>query len=98
VPGYTGDGKPIKAVDSNTVQNILNKPMYIPQFLCGGVTLAAGYYSVSISDTVLRSTARMNEIGTLYCAIAGMLNLFILIDSAHRCAKIRALDPDRLTM
>jgi hypothetical protein len=34
-----------------------------------------------------RSHARVNEIGVLYTAIAGMLNLLAIIDSAHRAAE-----------
>jgi hypothetical protein len=33
------------------------------------------------------SHARVNEIGTLYTAVAGMLNLLAIIDSAYRSAR-----------
>jgi hypothetical protein len=37
----------------------------------------------------IRSVGRVNELGTLYCALAGMLNLLVIVDIAFR------LDPRR---
>ena len=34
-----------------------------------------------------KSHARVNEIGVLYTAVAGMLNLLAMIDAAHRAAR-----------
>ncbi len=95
VPGYDANGnvihlkgssKPI-IVDS-TFKAILDKPWYIPQILAGPLTIGSSVWSVSVSGTYPKATARMFDIGTLYTAIAGMLNLLVIIDSAHRAAKL----------
>ena len=53
-----------------------------------------GIASAYISDQLAQSPtyrnieakARLFEIGTLYTAVAGMLNLLTVIDAAHRAA------------
>ena len=42
--------------------------------------------SGNINSTVAKSHSRLWEIGTLYTAVAGMLNLLAIIDSSHRAA------------
>ena len=61
---------------------VLVKPAYIGQFLTGAIGLIGSW----IGPSQPSSHARANDIGTLYTAIAGMLNLMATIDSAHRCS------------
>ena len=73
------------------LSEIRNKPWYIAQVLAGPMNLAASAGSVWASRDKptggavgARSHARTNELGVLYTAVAGMLNLLAIIDSAHR--------------
>jgi hypothetical protein len=73
---------------------IRNKPWSIAQVMAGPIALAAGAWSVEQSRPIStpdgmqpagsRSHARLNEIGVLYTAVAGMLNLMVIIDAAYR--------------
>lgn len=66
---------------------IANRIWFVPQVLMGVPTAVAGYFSVSAAQAeVAKSHARLAEIGTLYTAVAGMLNLLVVIDAASRCA------------
>lgn len=75
----------------NPLQRVLTKPWFIGQVLTGPV----GIVSAVISDKLASSPtyaqaegkARLAEIGTLYTAVAGMLNLLTIIDSSHRAAR-----------
>ena len=75
------------------MDEIRNKPWSIAQVMAGPLALAAGAGSVVASrpdargDTPgVRSHSRTNELGTLYTAVAGMLNLLAIIDAAYRAA------------
>ena len=69
------------------VTEIANKPWYIPQIVAGPITLAASALSIKAAQAgVSRVHARLMDIGVLYTAIAGMLNLLSIIDSAHRAS------------
>jgi hypothetical protein len=81
-----------------------NKPWYIGQILCGPISLAMSAVAIveahpvdpSIAPPVSReppSHSRSWEIGTLYTAVAGMLNLLAIIDSAYRAAEPEELSP-----
>ena len=70
---------------------LADKPWYVGQILCGPITLAASAVSVSAAhppagtptqETWPSSHSRSWEIGALYTAVAGMLNLLVIIDSA----------------
>jgi hypothetical protein len=85
----------IDAPTGLTVQLILQKPWFIGQVLAGPVSLFASYLAnnwgthidpITFQRTVgvAFSHARVNEIGTLYTAVAGMLNLMAIIDAAYR--------------
>src|SRR4051794_1375922 len=85
----------IDAPTGLTVQLILQKPWFIGQVLAGPVSLFASYLANNWGthidpNTLVRtagvamSHARVNEIGTLYTAVAGMLNLMAIIDAAYR--------------
>jgi hypothetical protein len=85
----------VQAPDGATPERILQRPWFIPQILAGPIAVAADYTAGnwgSHVDTSTRqprkgapaSTSRVNEIGTLYTAVAGLLNLMAVIDSAYR--------------
>ena len=85
---------------------VLDKPWYIPQILAGPLTIGSSFWSVSVASAkdmsgfqaYPKATARMFDIGTLYTAIAGMLNLLIIIDSAYRAAKVNESHSRRRTI
>jgi hypothetical protein len=77
---------------------IANKPWYVPQLLIGPICLVASKLSVEAARSgVPMGHARLSEIGTLYTAVAGMLNLLIIIDAAHRAAGYHASDETSAT-
>ena len=63
--------------------------------LTGPVSLAAAAWSVHESEADpadlnrprAQSHARVNEIGSLYLSVAGLLNLMAIIDAAYRAGK-----------
>jgi hypothetical protein len=85
-PDLTGPGNP--------VQRILTRPWFIGQALCGPMGIGAAYVSDQLSRSQtygkVEAKARLAEIGTLYTAVAGMLNLLTIIDAAHRAADQQA--------
>jgi hypothetical protein len=93
VPGYDATGSrdmvsvnrlPRWTLQASPLNAVIQKPWYIPQFMAGPITLAASAWSVSVADEVQKSRAKIGDVGTLYTAVAGMLNLILLIDAAHR--------------
>jgi hypothetical protein len=93
VPGFDDTGLARMRDDRWTlttapVAEIANKPWYVPQIFAGPLTLGASRVSLSAARRgVDPSHARLRDIGTLYTAVAGMLNLMVLIDAAHRAAR-----------
>jgi hypothetical protein len=73
-----------QAHGGNVMRAILEKPWYIGQFLAGAIGVISGW----IGPSQPASHARVNDIGTLYTAVAGMLNLLATIDSAYRATLI----------
>ena len=65
---------------AGAVRTVLEKPWYIGQFFTGAIGLLGGW----IGPSQPASHARANDIGTLYTAVAGMLNLLATIDSGYR--------------
>jgi hypothetical protein len=87
----------IDAPTGLTIQLIFQKPWFICQVMTGPVSLASSYLAShwgsyidpKTAKTIVGvafSHARMNEIGVLYTAIAGMLNLMAVIDASYRSA------------
>lgn len=70
------------------VSRVLQKPWFLGQALTGPIGLGSAYASDVASRSPMyknvQSKSRIAEIGTLYTAVAGMLNLLAIIDSAHR--------------
>ena len=76
-------------LSSSVITEIVAKPWYVGQFLVGPLNLIASLFSLhEASLNVPMSHARIAEIGTLYSAVAGMLNLLAIIDSANRASAI----------
>jgi hypothetical protein len=78
------------------LSEIRNKPWSVPQVLTGPISIFAAVWSVreslpSAGNTnqprAEQSHARINEIGSLYLSIAGLLNLMAIIDAAHRASQ-----------
>lgn len=70
---------------SNPFNILLQKPWFVGQVLAGPITLVTA--TIGRGEAFFMSHARANEIGTLYTAVAGMLNLLAIIDSAYRAAR-----------
>ena len=66
----------------NVVTALLAKPWYIGQFLAGLPGVLCGHFGSRFPQ----SHSRVMEIGTLYTAVAGMLNLMSIIDCSFRAA------------
>jgi hypothetical protein len=99
VPGYDATGsremisinrQPAWVLTAKPLAAVVSKPWYIPQIMAGPVTLASSVWSVSVADEVQKARAKIGDVGTLYTAVAGMLNLILLIDAAHRSSLKRA--------
>ena len=85
----------------SALSEIRAKPWSIAQALAGPVAITGAWWSVwAASDPDgdegdreppgALSHGRVNEIGVLYTAVAGMLNLLAIIDSSHRAAQPEA--------
>ncbi len=76
------------------IEELRDKPWSIAQVMIGPVAVVSGglsIYAARPADPAISSEprapiphARMWEIPVLYTAVAGMLNLIVLIDAAHR--------------
>lgn len=96
-PGSDGDKPAGPALLTEPLGELGDKPWYVGQILCGPMTLAASAVSVHAAHPPAGSTAAVEgvpqshsrswEIGTLYTAVAGMLNLLVIIDSAQRAGQ-----------
>ena len=71
-------------------QRVLSRPWFIGQVLIGPVGIGSAYISDQLAGSAtygkIEAKARLAEIGTLYTAVAGMLNLLTIIDASHRSA------------
>ncbi len=83
------------------LDEIRSKPWSIPQIMMGPLDVLCDWFSVSASQPLdadkpslgpigARSHARLNELGVLYTAVAGMLNLLAILDSSHRAGHTEA--------
>lgn len=77
----------VEAPPGYSLPMILQRPWYIGQILAGPVTLLCNTLASNwTASGAPYSHARVYEIGTLYTAIAGMLNLMAIIDAAYRAS------------
>ena len=92
--GYIGP-----ALFNQFTSELGDKPWFVGQILCGPVTLATAALSVhearpkdglSGVEGVPASHSRSWEIGALYTAVAGMLNLLVIIDSTYRAGILKS--------
>ena len=95
VPGYDEAGTHINAPDGWILTNhpitaVMQKPWFVPQALVGPVAFVAAKASLDLAvRKVSPSHARVSEIGVLYTAVAGGLNLLVIIDAASRATARR---------
>jgi hypothetical protein len=78
----------VRVVDAPTqfsLSEILEKPWFIGQVLAGPISIGAAAWAHTL-DPLRVSHSRSFEIGTLYTAVAGMLNLLALIDATYQAA------------
>ncbi|HVT87571.1 MAG TPA: DUF6677 family protein [Tepidisphaeraceae bacterium] len=71
------------------VSELTAKPWFVGQILAGPVSLvsAAASIQLALSNDAPRPHAPLETVGTLYTAIAGMLNLLVIIDAVHRAGQ-----------
>ena len=95
VPGYDDYGDHIQGpngwvLTKHPITAVMSKPWSVPQSLVGPIGLVAAKASVELAErNVAPSHARVAEIGVLYTAVAGGLNLLVVIDAASRAAARR---------
>ena len=89
------------ALQAAPMSELRDKPWSIPQVLTGPAALASMAWAVWSANPengpggdpeapAALSHSRVNEIGMLYTAVAGMLNLLAIIDAASRAEQIRS--------
>lgn len=75
----------------NVAQKILTRPWFIGQVLTGPIGVISAYISDQLATSptyrIIEAKARLAEIGTLYTAVAGMLNLLTIIDASYRASR-----------
>jgi hypothetical protein len=85
------------SLTAQPLAEIRDKPWAVPQVLAGPMAVAAGAASVMTAapagpdsrESIAPLThARINELGSLYLSVAGLLNLMVIIDSAWRAAHL----------
>ena len=111
VPGYNAYGQPVRMTETrqpimmvNPWAEIRNKPWSIAQVLAGPISIFGGAGSVLASQPEPGSRYEalaevshtpVNEAGTLYTSVAGMLNLLAIIDAAYRAAESGSDDDEQ---
>ncbi len=83
-----------RAIFLHPMDELRAKPWSIAQVMVGPIAFIGGAAAVSASQRGAgeaapgaRSHSRVNEIGVLYTAIAGMLNLLAIIDAQSRASE-----------
>jgi hypothetical protein len=83
---------PDMTAQGNAFQNVLQRPWFIGQVLNGPIGISAAMISDNLANSAtyrnIEAKARLAEIGTLYTAVAGMLNLLTIIDASHRAGRL----------
>ncbi|HEX4794023.1 MAG TPA: DUF6677 family protein [Humisphaera sp.] len=80
---------------NHPLDEIRSKPWTIAQIMAGPVDILCDMWSLNASRPIdeaghplgVRSHSHTNEIGVLYTAVAGMLNLLAIIDATHRAGQ-----------
>lgn len=67
-----------------------DKLWFIAQVCCGPIALGADYLNQhyiknlpAVEKNHAIGLGRVNEVGTLYCALAGLMNLVVILDALH---------------
>jgi hypothetical protein len=84
------------SLEVSPLSEIRDKPWSVPQVLTGPIAILAGAWSVyaagldpSTGQAIgALSHSRINEIGSLYLSVAGLLNLMAIIDAAWRASHL----------
>jgi hypothetical protein len=84
---FIGGMKVVEPCTSYTIQGILQRPAYVGQILTGPMAIISA--RIAADPSFATSHSRVNEIGTLYTAVAGMLNLLVIIDVSNRASSPR---------
>jgi hypothetical protein len=77
-PSFGGGG--------NLLGRVLQKPWFLGQVMTGPIGLISAWIGQGVAADYPAAKARLGEIGTLYTAIAGMLNLLAIIDATYRAS------------
>jgi hypothetical protein len=84
---------PDMTASGNAFQRVLQRPWFIGQVLTGPLGISAAMISDKLASSPtyrhIETKARLAEIGTLYTAVAGMLNLLTIIDASNRAGRVR---------
>jgi hypothetical protein len=81
---------------THPLDEVRSKPWTIAQIMAGPVDILCDMWSINASRPIdgaegpplgVRSHSHTNEIGVLYTAIAGMLNLLAIIDATYRAGQ-----------
>lgn len=80
-----GGQRVIELPPSPNWAGVMEKPWFVPQVLAGPITFISAH--IGKGEGFFASHARASEIGTLYTAIAGMLNLLAIIDATDRARR-----------
>lgn len=93
------DGEGAWVMSKHPLDEVRNKPWSIAQILAGPIDIAASAASVAASHDRrggrpigARSHSHTNELGVLYTAVAGMLNLLVIIDASHRSVRLSSAE------
>ena len=94
VPGYRDgrrlvDGRGDWILTRAPRAAVTQSPWYLGQVFVGPVNLAASAASIAAAERYPKPTARLAEIGTLYTAIAGMLNFVVILDAHGRAERTK---------
>lgn len=84
-PDMTGRG--------NLLSHVLTRPWFLGQVLTGPLGIGSAYASDQLARSAaygaIEAKSRLAEIGTLYTAVAGMLNLLTIIDAGYRAGAMQ---------
>jgi hypothetical protein len=93
--GSPDEGDGIWVMEKHPLDEVRNKPWSIPQILAGPIDIAASAASIAASHDGpdgrpigARSHSHTNELGVLYTAVAGMLNLLVILDATYRAVRL----------
>lgn len=89
----------------NAVDRVDDRLWFLAQALCGPVAFLADFVNQAViknpnvladfDETRTEGLARVNEIGTLFIALAGLMNLAVIIDALHFAPKSGSESPRR---